>query len=100
MDWDVWYDYFGCPQIAAWQLPWDSGRFLSAGSYTGRLPVGETSMRSLCTVVDPIIPYLKISEDDRAYDSGASELQAAVNSIPALLGVALGGWGSGRRSWG
>ena len=79
--------------------PWDSGRFLSAGSYT-RLPVGETSMRSLCTVVDPIIPYLKISEDDRAYDSGASELQAAVNSIPALLGVALGGWGSGRRSWG
>ena len=26
-------------------------------------------------------------EDDRAYDSGASELQAAVNSIPALLGM-------------
>lgn len=41
LDWDVWYDYFGCPQI-----------------------------------------------DDRAYDSGASELQAAVNSIPAYCNVA------------
>ena len=22
LDWDVWYDYFGCPQIAAWLKPW------------------------------------------------------------------------------
>jgi len=41
LDWDVWYDYFGCPQI-----------------------------------------------DDRAYDTGAAELQAAVNSIPAYCNVA------------
>lgn len=26
------------------------------------------------------------TKDDRAYDSGAAELQAAVNSIPASLG--------------
>ncbi|CAJ1415080.1 unnamed protein product [Effrenium voratum] len=42
LDWDVWYDYFGCPQI----------------------------------------------DDDRAYDNGAKELQAAVNSIPSYCTVA------------
>lgn len=41
LDWDIWYDYFGCPQI-----------------------------------------------DDRAYDNGASDLQAAVNSIPAYCDIA------------
>eukprot|EP00913_Durusdinium_trenchii_P025820 g24233.t1 len=41
LEWDIWYDYFGCPQI-----------------------------------------------DDRAYDSGAAELQAAVNSIPAYCNIA------------